>query len=228
MGNEVLDMAKRENRSCVVLKVDYDNAYDNIYWNYLKFLLKKMGFGNRWTYWMEGCVFNSSMSVLVNSLTGLTQRAATQGEFSGFRISNDITVEILQFVDDTVLLCDGSSNNLWSIKAILRGFRISSGLKVNFCKIRLYGVHVSDWLLSATSYFLVCGIDHLPFKFLGIIEGHGPRKEIMWKDVVRQSLKEAFPEIFNAATDEQMSVVEAGDWVENCWKWHFDNIVQDI
>lgn len=59
--NEVLDLAKRDKRSCMVLKVDYEKAYENVGWNYLRFLLKKMEFGDCWIKWMKCCVFNSSI-----------------------------------------------------------------------------------------------------------------------------------------------------------------------
>ncbi|XP_058746309.1 uncharacterized protein LOC131619203 [Vicia villosa] len=67
MVNEILDMAKREKRSCLVFKVDYEKAYDCVSWNYLRFLVIRMGFRSKWLDWMEACLFSSSMAVLVNS-----------------------------------------------------------------------------------------------------------------------------------------------------------------
>lgn len=67
--NEVLDLAKRKKRSCVVLKVDFEKAYDRVSWDFLRFVLIKMGFGDLWMRWMEGCTFSSSMSVLINGST---------------------------------------------------------------------------------------------------------------------------------------------------------------
>lgn len=61
MVNEVLDLAKREKISCLVLKVDYEKAYDSVSWNYLGFLFIKMDFGDKWISWMEACMFNIYM-----------------------------------------------------------------------------------------------------------------------------------------------------------------------
>src|SRR3954465_14941296 len=64
--NEVLDLAKREKRSCVVLKVDFEKAYDRLSWNFVRYIFKRMGFGSRWLRWMECCIFTNSLYVLVN------------------------------------------------------------------------------------------------------------------------------------------------------------------
>lgn len=65
MVNEVVDLAKRDRRSCLVLKVDYEKAY-YVSWDYLRYVLKRMGFGTKWIRWMEACIFVSSMVVIVN------------------------------------------------------------------------------------------------------------------------------------------------------------------
>lgn len=41
-------------------------AYDSVSWNYLRFILFKIGFRGKWMKWMEACVFSSTVLVLVN------------------------------------------------------------------------------------------------------------------------------------------------------------------
>lgn len=69
-------------------------------------------------------------------------------------------------MDDTIIVADGNSDNLWMMKAILRGFELMTGLKINFIKSKLYGIKVSDWLIESASSFLNCDVDSLPFKYL--------------------------------------------------------------
>ncbi|XP_058784295.1 uncharacterized protein LOC131659071 [Vicia villosa] len=193
--NEVLDLAKRKKRRCLVIKVDFEKAYDRVSWSFLRFVLIKMGFGARWLRWMEGCVFTSSLSVIINGsvtkdfkvekglrqgdllspflfvlatevLTGLMEKAISLGEFRGFMIKDQEAISMLQFADDTIILAEGDLANIWSIKSILRGFEIMSGLRVNFNKSNIFGVNVGDWFIEATSTFLVCKVDKLSFKFL--------------------------------------------------------------
>lgn len=59
-----------------------------------------------------------------------------------FRFSEEVHFEIRQFTDNTMLISDGSTENLWSIKAILRGFKFASGLHVNLNKSHTYGVNL--------------------------------------------------------------------------------------
>ncbi|XP_058733000.1 secreted RxLR effector protein 78-like [Vicia villosa] len=142
------------------MKVDFEKAYDRLSWNLLRFVLKKMGFGERWLRWMEGCVFTSSLSIIINGsvtkefnvekglrqgdplspflfviaaevLTGLMNRATSLGDFRGFLYNEIDACGMLQFADDTIFIAEGDLANIWTIKSILRGFEIMSGVRVN-------------------------------------------------------------------------------------------------
>lgn len=52
----------------MLIKVDFEKAYDYVSWDFLKSTLRRMGFGVRWCGWLEALVFSSSMSVLVNGI----------------------------------------------------------------------------------------------------------------------------------------------------------------
>lgn len=73
----------------------------------------------------------------------------------GFKINVEEEANLLQFADDMIMVVNGSNDNLWSMKVILRGFELISELKVNFNKSNLYGIHV----LNAASTFLSCNIN---------------------------------------------------------------------
>lgn len=66
--NEILDYAKKEKRNCMMFKVYFSQAYDSINWEYLREMLRKMGFVPKWMKWMEEEVFSSSMYVLINGI----------------------------------------------------------------------------------------------------------------------------------------------------------------
>jgi hypothetical protein len=64
--NELLDLAKRRKDKCLMFKVDFERAYDTVNWNFLDYMLGRMGFADGWRRWIRACVFQSTMSVLVN------------------------------------------------------------------------------------------------------------------------------------------------------------------
>lgn len=133
MVNETIDLAKREGRKCLALKIDFEKAYDCVSWNFLRFMLGNIGFSEKWMKWMETCIFTNSMSVLINGsvtedfiierglrqgdplspflfvlamdgLTKLVEKAVDLGVYTGFKVSDDIIVDVLQFVDDAIVI----------------------------------------------------------------------------------------------------------------------------
>ncbi|XP_058733672.1 uncharacterized protein LOC131605316 [Vicia villosa] len=163
VANEVIDLARKDGLGCLLFKVDFEKAYDNVSWDFLRFMLRKMGFGAKWLKWMEALIFESKMSVLVNGsptaefvvkkglrqghplspflfvivaegLKGMVRKAVELGEYVGFNVRRKCSVELLQFADDTLLVGEGNWKQLWVIKAILRGFELVSGLGINYHK----------------------------------------------------------------------------------------------
>ncbi|XP_058775212.1 uncharacterized protein LOC131649467 [Vicia villosa] len=213
MVNEMLDWAKRKKRGCLLLKVDFEKAYDSIYWNYLRWIMGRTGFGKRWMKWMKSCIFSSHMSVLVNGsstkefkvqrglrqgdpispflfvidmegLSALMKKLVEVGDFQPFKYGEEDYVDILQFADDTVIIEEPTCDNLWSMKVILRGFELVSGLKINFHKSNFFGINIGEWLSTSATSFLSCKKGSFPFKFLGIWVGERANKTKVWKDVV--------------------------------------------
>lgn len=133
--NEVLDLAKRSKKSCLALKVDFEKAYDSESWSFIDYMLLRLGFNTTWRKWMQGCYTTISISVLINGspisefsatrglklgdpvtpflfivategLAGLIIKAKDGNCFKGFAASNELSVSLLQFTDDTVIFCD--------------------------------------------------------------------------------------------------------------------------
>ncbi|XP_058733400.1 uncharacterized protein LOC131605010 [Vicia villosa] len=163
--------------------------------------------------WMEACIFTSHMSVLVNGsstrdfkaqkglhqgdplspflfvlamegLTSLVRKSIDLGDFKPFKYGEEEFMDILQFADDTAMLGEASSDNLWSLKVLLRGFEQISSLKINFSKSNVFGVNIGDWLMNSTTSFLACKKGIIPFSFLGIVVGENPRRKKVWKKAI--------------------------------------------
>lgn len=66
--NEVCSWAKRAKKKILLLKVDFEKAFDTINWNYLDSVLDQMGFRCKWRTWIKGCLNSSRASILVNGV----------------------------------------------------------------------------------------------------------------------------------------------------------------
>ena len=83
IANEAVEEAKRCNKSCFVFKVDYEKTYDSFCWNFLLYMLRRMGFCSKWITWIEGCLKSASISILVNGspmVEFTPQRGLRQGD----------------------------------------------------------------------------------------------------------------------------------------------------
>jgi hypothetical protein len=84
---------------------------------------------------------------------------------------------------------EGSWENIRTTKSLLRGFESVSGLKINLVNSKLYGFNIEPRFLEASSSYLSCLSDAVPFKFLGISVGANPIRRITWKLVVEPMAK---------------------------------------
>lgn len=207
--SEVVDLAKKSGDDCIIFKVDFEKAYDSVNWGLLKYVMRRMGFDEKWMRWMGACIFKGHVSVLVNGspmeevllqkglrqgdplapflfllvaegLSRMMSRVVELGLFSGFSFQQTKTISLLQYADDTIMVGKATYQNLWALKAVLRGFELVSGLKVNFHKSCIYGVNVGSEFLLAAGNFLSCSTGNIPFTYLGLPIGANPRKASTW------------------------------------------------
>jgi hypothetical protein len=131
--NEIVDFAKKTDKDCLIVKVDFEKAYDSVEWSFLEYMLGRFGFGAKWKQWIRACIFCGYMSVLVNGspteeiniqrglkqgdpltlflfllvaegLGGLMRRAVELQRFRGFQVGRwGVVVSHLQYAYDTLV-----------------------------------------------------------------------------------------------------------------------------
>ena len=61
---------KKKKQSGIILKIDFEKAYDKVNWNFLQQALRMKGFSQKWCWWIENIVTKGSVGVKVNDEVG--------------------------------------------------------------------------------------------------------------------------------------------------------------
>ena len=216
VANEVVEEYRAKNKRLAIIKVDYEKAYDSVSWEFLYYMMVRLGFCARWIGWIKECLESSTVSILVNGsptkefcpkkglrqgdpmapflflivaegLAGMVRQAVKKKLYYGVHVgSKAINVGLLQFADDTLFMCEAKIQNAWVIKSILRSFELASGLRVNFFKTKIGGVGLEATLLKQFSNILNCKHMKIPFMYLGMPIGGNPRKSQFWQPVINK------------------------------------------
>ncbi|GKV49208.1 hypothetical protein SLEP1_g55970 [Rubroshorea leprosula] len=214
IANEVIDEAKKKKMKSFLFKVDFEKAFDKVCWDFIDYMLSRMGFNVMWRGWIQECLRSSMISVLINGsptrqfpvgkgirqgdplspflflivaegLNGLMSTAVEKELYKGVMIGNGATmVTHLQFADDTIFFGEATEDNIRVIKSIMRIFEMASGLKINFGKSQLMGVEVDSDWKVRMACILYCKEGKLPFKYLGVPVGGNHRRLAMWQPLL--------------------------------------------
>ncbi|GKB78808.1 putative RNA-directed DNA polymerase, eukaryota, reverse transcriptase zinc-binding domain protein [Tanacetum coccineum] len=176
--------------------------------------MEQMGFSNKWRKWIHSCLNSVYTSVLVNGTPTKefkNQKGLRQGDplspflfinaikalhvslqeakskilFEGVKVGyNKVDISHLQYADDALILGKWSHENANNLCRILRCFHMSSGLKVNFSKSKLFGVGVTLNETKRISSILSYTPFTLSFVYLGLPIGANMNKVANWKPIV--------------------------------------------
>jgi len=88
-------------------------------------------------------------NIVVEGLSRMVRQAIKKDIYRGVQVGSKGTmVGLLQFVNDTLFMCDPEVDNAWVIKVILRSFDLASRLRVNFSKTKIGGFGMDATLLT--------------------------------------------------------------------------------
>ena len=62
----MLDDLKRRRKSGIIVKLDFEKAYDSVSWEFLFYMMERLRFCERWIQWIRECLESATVSVLVN------------------------------------------------------------------------------------------------------------------------------------------------------------------
>jgi hypothetical protein len=152
----------------VILKIDFEKAYDKVKWSFLQQTLRMKSFFPEWRALIHSSASGGRVAIKVNDdichyfqtkkglrqgdplspilfnivadmLAIMIECAKSDGLFEGV-IPHliDGGLSILQYVEDTILFMEYDLDNAKNLKLILSAFEHLSGLKINFHKSELF------------------------------------------------------------------------------------------
>jgi hypothetical protein len=195
---EAMHGLRSSKSSGVIIKLDFEKAYDKVNWNFLEEVLNWKGFADTWIQWINKAVRGGRVCIDINgergeyfrSYKGLRQgdplspllfnlvadalstmlsRAGEAGIIQGVVPHLvDGGLSHLQYADDTVIFLQYSPENLRNIRLILSCYEAMSGMKINFEKSEIFTIGLTDEEQCLAANCLGCKIGAFPMKYLGM------------------------------------------------------------
>ena len=65
-AHEIIHEIAKKKKSGIILKIDYEKAYDRVNWNFLEEVLRSRNFSNKWVTWINLLTRGGSVCVRLN------------------------------------------------------------------------------------------------------------------------------------------------------------------
>ncbi|XP_059446648.1 uncharacterized protein LOC132178217 [Corylus avellana] len=169
MVNECVDSRIRSRESGLICKLDLEKANDNVNWDFLLYMLERCGFGERWQGFFSSSrgvrqrdplsplLFVLVMEAFSRMMNATVERDLMAGFSVGSRHSELMVVSHLLFADDTLIFCEPKVEQLREVGDV-----------------------------EGLSRILGCGVDSVPFAYLGLPSGAHYKDPFIWNNVIEK------------------------------------------
>jgi hypothetical protein len=218
-AHEVIHEVHSRNHSGLVLKLDYEKAYDRIDWDFLDEMFKSRGFGSIFRKRIKAILHKSSFCVRINDINSsyfVAGKGLKQGDPISpilFNLVADVFSKILfkaatnhlicgllpqaipggvislQYADDTIIFLQKDLGMARNLKWLLTCFECMSGMPINYHKSDLLTINVDGDEANLFAQVFGCKLGNFPFTYLGV--------PLHFSKLRREDLRPVLDKIFN-------------------------------
>jgi mannosylglycoprotein endo-beta-mannosidase len=197
--HEILHELRVKKLQGIILKLDFEKAYDKVRWNFMMEVLRKKNFSGKWVDWMKQIIEGGKVGININgeaggffrthkglrqgdplspflfnlvsdALSTMLDNARTAGEIKGLMAHLiEGGITHLQYADDTIIFLNMDEQSIIYTKFLLYCFENLSGLKINYQKSEVYVLGCSEGQTAKVAQMFNCNVGQLPMKYLGVM-----------------------------------------------------------